>query len=243
MDGVALLGSIARLIGSTACGDGTHEQGFPRLLGAQRPGAGTDVLTYRGYAVEELVESATFEEVAFLLTRGRLPNRAELTEYLARLHQLRPLTVEIEHLLESIPSIDPMGAMDALRTAVSLLSVLEPERKFRDGCFGATDRLIAWLPGLMVYWQRFHAEGVRRTNESAEPTTAGHILALLTDQQPSDLQRRAMDASMILYADLAVNASTLTCRVCASTLADYHSCITAAIATFAGRCTAGRRSP
>ncbi len=196
-------------------------------------GQGVEVLTYRGYSVEQLAEVATFEEVAYLLLRGRLPNRDELHAYTQRLRDMRPLPRALISMLEHIPPRGPMGAMDALRTACSFLGSLEPEETARDS-FDAADRLLARMPGIMVYWYRYVTKGFRFVVESDELTTAGHILALLGDQPPNELHRRTLDASLILYADLAYNASTFACRVCASTMSDYHSCITAGVAALRG---------
>ncbi|MFO0958877.1 MAG: citrate/2-methylcitrate synthase [Isosphaeraceae bacterium] len=201
-----------------------------------------DRLTYRGYAIEDLAGKCGYEEVAYLLLRGRLPDSAELAGYRSRLMGLRTIPGPLLDLLDRIPDGGgPLALMDALRTACSFLGSLEPERSF-DRRLDAADRLIALLPGLMVTWHRRIAEGERIEPISDEPSTAGHILRLLFDRPPAEVDRRALDASLVLYADLAFNASTFACRVCAATLSDYHSCITTGIGTLRGPLHGGASS-
>ncbi len=191
-------------------------------------------LTYRGYTIEDLAEKASFEEVAFLLLRGHLPSHAELDAYKARLRGLRALPPRLREMLEQIPDEGhPMTIMDVLRTGASFLGTLEPEQDFGHQ-LEVADRLIALLPAMMVFWYRFHAEGVRIDTDTGEETTAGHILAMLFGQSPMEEHRRCLDASLILYAEHEFNASTFACRVCAATLSDLYSCITAGIGTLRG---------
>jgi 2-methylcitrate synthase len=214
----------------------------PRVIDAtaiSSLGEGGDELTYRGYAIEALAEHASFEEVAYLLLRGQLPTRAELAAYQARLASLREPPGPLMDLLDRVPDEGgPWAIMDVFRTCCSFLGCLEPERG-PGGVLDAADRLLALAPGLMIAWHPARADGVRIGPVSDEPTTAGHVLRLLDDARHSPDEKRAaytrsLDASLILYAELAINASTLACRVCASTLADYHSCVTAAVATLRG---------
>ncbi len=197
-------------------------------------GRDANELTYRGYAIEDLAAQAGFEEVAYLLLRGRLPDRRELDAYKARLAGWRALPPPLKELLERIPDEgSPMAAMDALRTGCSFLGSLEPEATESEP-HGAADRLIARLPGMMIYWYRYTTEGVRVETESVEETTAGHILYVLFGRPSSELHRRCLDTSLVLYADLAFNASTFACRVCASTQSDLYSCMTTGIGTLRG---------
>jgi 2-methylcitrate synthase len=142
-------------------------------------------------------------------------------------------------LLDRVPDEGgPWAIMDVFRTCCSFLGCLEPERG-PGGLLDAADRLLALAPGLMIACHRARADGIRIGPASDEPTTAGHVLRLLGEVQHLSDEKRAvytsfLDASLILYAELSINASTLACRVCASTLADYHSCVTAAAATLRG---------
>ncbi|MEE1993899.1 2-methylcitrate synthase [Pseudomonas syringae pv. syringae] len=188
-------------------------------------------LTYRGYDVRDLAAEARFEEVAYLLLCGELPNQVELSAYMDKLKRLRDLPQALKEVLERIPA--DTHPMDVMRTGASMLGTLEPERSF-DQQRDSTDRLLAALPAIMCYWYRFSHDGKRIDCTSAEDSIGGHFLHLLLDKAPSELHRKVMDVSLILYAEHEFNASTFTARVCASTLSDLYSCVTAAIGTLRG---------
>ncbi|HET7369948.1 MAG TPA: 2-methylcitrate synthase [Gammaproteobacteria bacterium] len=193
-----------------------------------KEGAG---LTYRGYDIYDLAENAMFEEVAYLLLYDKLPNKRELTRYKKRLQDMRALPKKLRDTLEDIPA--DAHPMDVLRTGCSMLGCLEPEvnvKKQRD----IADHLLAAFPGMLLYWHRFHTDGKRIRLSTNEDTIAGHFLRLLHGKKPTDTQRRAMDVSLILYAEHEFNASTFAARVCAATLSDFYSCITAGIGTLRG---------
>jgi 2-methylcitrate synthase len=188
-------------------------------------------LTYRGYDVRELAADASFEEVAYLLLYGELPSQQQLDAYLNKLQGLRDLPQALKEVLERIPA--DTHPMDVMRTGCSMLGTLEPETGF-DQQRDSTDRLLAAFPAIMCYWYRFSHEGKRVDCVTDEVSTSGHFLKLLLDKTPSELHRKVMDVSLILYAEHEFNASTFTARVCASTLSDLFSCITAAIGTLRG---------
>ncbi|MDU8501075.1 2-methylcitrate synthase [Pseudomonas syringae] len=188
-------------------------------------------LTYRGYDVRELAAEARFEEVAYLLLYGELPTQTQLATYLDKLKDLRDLPQALKEVLERIPA--DTHPMDVMRTGASMLGTLEPERSF-DQQRDATDRLLAAFPAIMCYWYRFSHDGKRIDCTTAEDSISGHFLHLLLDKSPSELHRKVMDVSLILYAEHEFNASTFTARVCASTLSDLFSCVTAAIGTLRG---------
>ena len=200
-------------------------------------GAGGDALHYRGYSVEDLTEHAIFEEVAYLLLYGKLPNAAELEQYLKRLRSMRALPAALKEVLQRIPA--SAHPMDVLRTGCSMLGTLEPEGSFTRQ-HDVADRLLAALPSMMGYWYRYANGGTRVDTETPDRTIAGHILRLLTGKEPIDEHRRFMEASLIIYAEHEFNASTFTARVIAATLSDLYSAITGAIGRSKGRCTAGR---
>jgi 2-methylcitrate synthase len=188
-------------------------------------------LTYRGYNIEDLAENATFEEVAYLLLKGALPNRQELNIFQKRLKRLRYLPTALREVLERIP--EDTQPMDVLRTGTSMLGTLEPEHGFsHQGAIA--ERLLASLPSMLCYWYRFAHHGKRIEPETDEDTLAGHLLTLVNGEKPSADHQRCMDISLILYAEHEFNASTFTARVCASTLSDFYSCITGAIGTLRG---------
>src|SRR5438093_5486671 len=115
-------------------------------------------LTYRGYAIEELAAKATFEEVAFLLLYGRLPNRSELEDYRRKLISLRDLPAALKTILEKLPA--STHPMDVLRTGCSALGCLEPEGPGRDQ-FAVANRLLAAFPSMLLYWYQFHKQDER----------------------------------------------------------------------------------
>ncbi|MDH3452395.1 MAG: 2-methylcitrate synthase, partial [Gammaproteobacteria bacterium] len=178
-------------------------------------GAGGHGLHYRGYNVEDMAEHGSFEEVAYLLLYGKLPDTSELAAYRERLSTLRGLPGDLKAVLEKIPgSAHPM---DVLRSGCSVLGNLEPEGDFSNQDHVA-DRLLAVFPSIMAYWHRFVSDGSRIDTETDDETIAGHLLHMLTGKPAVELHRRYMDVSLILYAEHEFNASTFTARVIAATL-------------------------
>jgi 2-methylcitrate synthase len=188
-------------------------------------------LTYRGYAIEELADKASFEEVAYLLIYGALPVQAELDSFRLRLKQKRQLPESLKKVLELIPA--DAHPMDVLRTACSFLGSLEPESSFAMQK-EVSERLLAVFPSALAYWHHFSDKGERIATDDDANSLAGHYLTLLHGDAPSEASRRALDTSLILYAEHEFNASTFACRVCAATLSDFYSCITAGIGTLRG---------
>ena len=188
-------------------------------------------LTYRGYDISELAGEATFEEVAYLLFHGELPNESELKAYRTKLKMLRGLPKPVKEALERIPAV--AHPMDVMRTGCSMLGNLEPEGDFSHQQ-DVADRLLAAMPSIVNYWYRYSHDGERIDLLTDEDTLAGHFLHGLTGRPPSDTHKRALDVSLILYAEHEFNASTFTARVCASTLSDMHSCVTGAIGSLRG---------
>lgn len=202
--------------------------GQTELCTVGKTGAG---LTYRGYGVRELAAGAIFEEVAYLLLYGELPTQAQLDGYLQKLQGMRDLPVALKEVLERIPK--DAHPMDVMRTGASVLGNLEPETSFEQQRDKA-DRLLGAFPAIMTYWYRFSHQGQRIECNSDEATIGGHFLSLLHGKKPSELHVKVMNVSLILYAEHEFNASTFTARVCASTLSDIFSCVTAAIGSLRG---------
>jgi 2-methylcitrate synthase len=202
--------------------------GASALCTVGKEGAG---LTYRGYDIYDLAGNATFMEVAYLLLKGKLPTRAELDAYVAKIKANRGLPDALKTVLEMIPA--DAHPMDVLRTGVSFLGNIEPEGDFSNQ-EDVADRLFACLPSIMVYWHRFHADGVRIDTETDDDSISGHILHMLHDKAPSELYQKSLDTTLILYAEHEFNASTFTARVIAATLSDMHSAITGAIGALRG---------
>ncbi len=215
---------------STVKGAGLRGQsaGETALCTVGKSGAG---LTYCGYDIKELADKARFEEVAYLLLRGKLPNQQELADYQSRLQRMRPLPDALKTVLEHIPAT--AHPMDVLRTGCSMLGNLAEETDFA-AALDAIDRMLAIFPGLINYWYNYSHHGMRIDVETDADSIAEQFLWTLHNKQPEPLHVQAMQASLILYAEHEFNASTFTARVCASTLSDIHSCVTGAIGSLRG---------
>jgi 2-methylcitrate synthase len=202
--------------------------GETHLCTVGKEGAG---LTYRGYDIYDLADNASFEEVAYLLLYGKLPNSRELATYIETLKSLRGLPPRLKQVLEMIPG--ETHPMDMLRSAVSLLGNFEPEGDFSNQGRVA-DRLLACLPSMLLYWHRFHTDGKRINVETGDDSISGHFLHLLHGERPSELHRKSLDTTLILYAEHEFNASTFAARVITGTLSDMHSAVTGAIGALRG---------
>ena len=191
-------------------------------------------LHYRGYDIKDLAAHCEFEEVAYLLLHGKLPTAAELAAYKASLRPLRSLPAAVKDALELLPpSTHPM---DVLRTGVSVLGCVRPEGERHDDAGARTiaDTLLASLPSMLLYWQHYARNGRRIEVERYEDSIAAHFLHLLHEAAPRAEWVRAMQTSMILYAEHEFNASTFTARVIAGTGSDLYSCIAGAIGALKG---------
>lgn len=193
-----------------------------------KEGAG---LTYRGYDIYDLADNACFEEVAFLLLHGHLPTQSELDAYIAKIKANRGLPDALKSVLEMVPA--DAHPMDVLRTGVSFLGNIEPEGDFSNQN-DVADRLLACLPSMLLYWHRFHADGVKIDTETDDDSIAGHFLHMLHDKAPSELHRNSLDTTLILYAEHEFNASTFAGRVITGTLSDMHSAVSGAIGALRG---------
>ena len=191
-------------------------------------------LHYRGYDILDFATESEFEEIAYLLVHGKLPNVAELASYKARLKALRGIPASVKAVLEQLPA--SAHPMDVLRTAVSALGCALPEKDDHNiaGAKDIADRLIASLGSMLLYWYHFAVNGKRIGVETDDDSIGGHFLHLLHGEKPSAQWVRAMHTSLILYAEHEFNASTFAARVIAGTGSDMHSCVAGAIGTLRG---------
>jgi len=191
-------------------------------------------LHYRGYDILDMADRAEFEEIAHLLVHGTLPTRAELDAYHRKLHALRGIPAPLRTVLEAIPA--SAHPMDVMRTGVSMLGSLLPERDKHDaaGARDIADRLIASLGSMLLYWHHYGHSGKRIDVETDDASIGGHFLHLLHGKRPPDAWVRAMHTSLNLYAEHEFNASTFTARVIAGTGSDMYSAITGAIGALRG---------
>ncbi len=191
-------------------------------------------LHYRGYDILALAAKASFEEVAHLLVHGELPNAAELAAYRATLRTLRGLPGPVRAALEGIPA--SAHPMDVLRTGCSVLGTVLPEKDDHApaGARAIADRLLASFGSMLLYWYHHSHNGRRIEVETDDASIAAHFLHLLHGEPPSALHARALDQSLVLYAEHEFNASTFTGRVIAGTSSDLYSAVTGAIGALRG---------
>jgi len=191
-------------------------------------------LHYRGYDILDIAEVCEFEEIAHLLVHGKLPTRAELKAYKARLRAMRGLPASVKEALEKLPA----GAhpMDVMRTGVSALGCILPEKDDHSlaGARDIADRLLASLGSMLLYWYHWSTQGRRIEVETDDDSIGGHFLHLLHGQTPPAEWVRAMHTSLNLYAEHEFNASTFTARVIAGTGSDMYSAIAGAIGALRG---------
>jgi 2-methylcitrate synthase len=193
-------------------------------------------LLYRGYAIHDLAEHSTFEEVAYLLLFGQLPTRQELKDFSARLIEQAVPPHLLDVFLGAVPSSS--HPMDVVRTGVSLLGMVDPDvaDNSHDANVRKSIRLLAQIP-LMIATSYRLVNGKPRVRPQENLSFAENLLYLLTDRRRNDEAKamaRVLDASLTLYAEHEFNASTFAARVTASTMTDLHSAVTSAIGTLKG---------
>ena len=190
-------------------------------------------LVYRGYEIDDLVENASFEETAYLLWDSKLPSAGELSQLQAEMAGSFALPSHVKAILAALPvKTEPM---DALRTAVSALSSIDPDLKDNSlaGNRRKAVRLTAQLPTIITTFHR-----LRNGQAAVEPdpalSVAGNFLYTLTGKKPHETLTRVLDAALVLHAEHGFNASTFAARVTAATLADMHAGITSALGALKG---------
>lgn len=191
-------------------------------------------LHYRGYDILDVADVCEFEEIAYLIVHGKLPTRAELRNYKAKLISLRGLPAAVKASLEALPAAS--HPMDVMRTGLSAMGCVLPEKDDQNvpGARDIIDRLMASLGSMLLYWFHYAHNGRRIDVETDDDSIGGHFLHLLHGKPPSAEFVRAMHTSLILYAEHEFNASTFTCRVVAGTGADMYSALTAGIGALRG---------
>lgn len=194
-------------------------------------------LNYRGYDIYDLAEHCEFEEVAYLLLKEKLPNKAELESFKKELIAARSLPKELKEVLKLLPK--DAHPMDIMRTACSTLGCLEREEY---DVFKASfpnqqkigTRLLGIFPSVLTFWHHYHTRGKEISTESKQDSIAGYFLESLHQKEPKELWVKAMHASLILYAEHEFNASTFTARVITATMSDVYAGITGAIGALRG---------
>lgn len=191
-------------------------------------------LFYRGYNILDLAQYTQFEEVAYLLIYGHLPSQAQLRNYKSKLKSLRGLPNSVRNILKSIPAA--AHPMDVMRSMVSAIGSIQPEKEDHNvaGARDIADKLLASFSSGLLYWYHYSHNGKEIEVNTDDDTIGGHFLHLLHGKKPSDSWVRAMQISLVLYAEHEFNASTFTSRVIAGTDSDFYSCVTGAIGALRG---------
>lgn len=197
-------------------------------------GSSGNALFYRGYDILELAPSCEFEEIAYLLIYGKLPTSSELYLYKQKLASLRGLPNDLQRVLEHLPAAS--HPMDVLRTAVSVLGCVLPEKESQPVAEARdiADRLLASLGSALLYWYHYSHRGEMIDVQTDDDSMAEHFLHLLHQKTPSKEWVHAMNVSMNLYAEHEFNASTFTSRVITGTGSDMYSAIAGAIGALRG---------
>ncbi len=190
-------------------------------------------LFYRGYSIEDLAQHSTFEETAYLLIYGTLPNKRQLEDFKKRISSQRSLEPGLLQLIRSFPiASDPM---DVLRTAVSALALYDqqPTTDKLEERVDKAVRILGRMPTIIAAFDRFRN---RREPIPPQPDLnhAANFLHMLAGKTPDPYDAHVMDVALILHAEHEMNASTFSCTVTASTLADMYSIITSGIGTLRG---------
>lgn len=190
-------------------------------------------LQYRGYSIEDLARRATFEEVAYLLLYGELPNTADLSAFKQRVAEGLSVNQKIIDFLRKIPPEAPL--MDVMRSGASLLAHWDPDigNDSREANLRKAERLLSELPVILAARHRL-VQGKEPVAADPDLSLAANVLWMIGRQEPDPDRTRAMDVSLVLYAEHEYNASTFAARVVSSTLSDLHSAITAAIGALKG---------
>jgi 2-methylcitrate synthase len=213
------------------------EKGLAEVVAAQTALSDIDgklgILSYCGYDIHDLAQNATFEEVVYLLQHQRLPNRDELDELCEQLAVDRDMSGFLRDLMPTLAA--QTSPMSMLRTSISAASAYDPDGwdQSPEANYRKAIRLIARTPTLIAAYHR-HRTDQPLIEPNEKLPHAANFLNMLTGQEPDQESARALDITLVLYADHTMNASTFTARVIASTLSDIHSAITGAIAALKG---------
>ena len=190
-------------------------------------------LIYRGYNIHDLAAQSTFEETAYLLFQGQLPDRAQLEEFNRQLVHHRQIEPQVLDFLRSLPRDTP--PMTSLRSAVSMSAAYDPlaEDDSPTANLEKSIRLTAELTTIVAAIRRLSA-GLQPVAPRSDLSHAGNFMYMLNGTVPSADAEKAMDLILILHAEHGLNASTFAARVIAATLSDIYSAITGAIGALKG---------
>ena len=192
-------------------------------------------LSYLGYDIDDLVEHCNFEEVTYLLHRGKLPNATELAEFETKLRSDREIPQAIIDYLKSLPN--DANPMDVLRTGVSMLGIFDKRAAVGEPDHAVNAEvalsIVAKTPVIVAYYHRIR-QGLDLPAIRTDLSESAHFLYLITGEEPGEAATKTLDVAYILHADHGMNASTFSSRVTIATLSDLYSAMTSAIGTLKG---------
>ncbi len=192
-------------------------------------------LSYLGYHIDELVAHCTYEEVVYLLHKGRLPNREELADFSARIRSDRRLPDGVIDFLKNAPK--GASPMDVLRTGISMLGLYDKRVKIGEPDVEADSEIalsiVAKIPVIVAAYHRFR-QGLELPAVRDDLSEAAHFLYLINGEEAGEVSVKILDVALILHADHGMNASTFSARVTVATLSDMYSAVTSAIGTLKG---------
>lgn len=189
-------------------------------------------LKYRGYDIYDLASGAEYEEVAYLLQFAKLPYKINHQFYISTLKDKRIIPDSLKTVLEQIPAT--AHPMDVMKIGIAFLGCTEPEKSDFSNQDECIERIIATLPAILMYWYHFANYGHQISLDSNQKSIAAYFLEKLHRCEPDPEHVKAMNTSLILYAEHEFNASTFASRVTASTLSDIYSAITSGIGVLRG---------
>ncbi len=190
-------------------------------------------LTYRGYRVQDLCETCSFEEVAFLMVNGELPNRTELKAFTDKERDYRRISDDLKAVIGKFPK--DAHPMDTLRTGVSFLG-MEDKRIWDDSPATNMDKfigLLARIPTIIAASYR-HGKGLDLIDPDKNMTISENFFNMCFGKVPAKEIIKAFDVSLILYAEHSFNASTFATRVITSTTSDMYSAVVGGIGALKG---------
>ena len=190
-------------------------------------------LTYRGYTVQELCDKCDFEEVAYLVLNGDLPNKQQLKKFIKQERSERKLSKQILKNIQSMPK--NAHPMDVIRTCVSLMALEDKDTKDNSpkANMRKTMRIFAKTPTAVAAYFRYR-KGKKIISPSKKLSFSENFFKMMFNKVPDKEIVRAFDISLILYAEHSFNVSTFTARTITSSLSDLHGAITGAIASLKG---------
>ncbi len=197
-------------------------------------------LIYRGYAIEDLAEKASYEEVLYLLWFGKLPNKKELEDIKTFMAEEREIPEQVVEVISKLPK--DTHPMDVLRTGVSALSGFDPDlpkiwgpkiNEYKEENVRIGLRITSKMPTIVAYFYRMR-EGKELIHPRKDLSHAANFLYMMWGREPTELEGKIMDMALILHADHGANASTFNCMVTASTLSDLYSSVVSGISTLKG---------